>query len=160
MLSLHGLPSAQIAELLDCYPATVRRWIRHPEGLLIGVLATQVSVGAGSSSRWKIARWTVQRSGCGRALISCQGKPGKRTRRSLTYSPRLSELLAGERGRVVARAGIGLDVGHGNAPAGFSPQSLQLGLHRVQLGTGNADQLGCFGAHARLHQFGASAPQV
>jgi hypothetical protein len=25
LLSLHGLPSAQIAELLDCHPATVRR---------------------------------------------------------------------------------------------------------------------------------------
>jgi len=27
LLSLHGLPSAQIAALLDCHPATVRRWI-------------------------------------------------------------------------------------------------------------------------------------
>ena len=27
LLSLHGLPPAQIAELLDCHPATVRRWI-------------------------------------------------------------------------------------------------------------------------------------
>jgi DNA-directed RNA polymerase specialized sigma24 family protein len=27
LLSLHGLPLAQIAELLDCHPATVRRWI-------------------------------------------------------------------------------------------------------------------------------------
>lgn len=53
-------------------------------------------VGTGSSSRWKIARWTVQRSGCGRASISCQDEPGKRTRRSLTYSPCLSELLAGK----------------------------------------------------------------
>jgi transposase len=26
-LSLHGLPAATIAELLDCHPATVRRWI-------------------------------------------------------------------------------------------------------------------------------------
>lgn len=26
-LSLHGLPPAQIAVLLDCHPATVRRWI-------------------------------------------------------------------------------------------------------------------------------------
>src|SRR6185312_1254573 len=96
--------------------------------------------------------------GCGRASMSCQDEPGKRTRRSLTYSPRLSELLAGECGRVVAWAGIGLDMGYGNAPADFSRQSLQLGLHRVQLGTGNADQLGCFGTHARLPQFGASAP--
>jgi transposase len=27
VLSLHGLPPSQIAELLDCHPATVRRWI-------------------------------------------------------------------------------------------------------------------------------------
>ena len=26
LLSAHGLPPAQIAELLDCHPATVRRW--------------------------------------------------------------------------------------------------------------------------------------
>ena len=26
LLSLHGLPAAQIAVLLDCHPATVRRW--------------------------------------------------------------------------------------------------------------------------------------
>jgi DNA-directed RNA polymerase specialized sigma24 family protein len=27
LLSLHGLPPSQIAELLDCHPATVRRRI-------------------------------------------------------------------------------------------------------------------------------------
>src|ERR1700749_1868100 len=27
LLSLHGLAPAQIAELLDCHPSTVRRWI-------------------------------------------------------------------------------------------------------------------------------------
>ena len=27
LLSLHGLPPAKIAELLDCHPATVRRWV-------------------------------------------------------------------------------------------------------------------------------------
>jgi len=27
LLSLHGLPPAQIAALLDCHPPTVRRWI-------------------------------------------------------------------------------------------------------------------------------------
>jgi transposase len=27
LLSLHGLPAAEIAALLDCHPATVRRWI-------------------------------------------------------------------------------------------------------------------------------------
>jgi transposase len=35
LLSLHGLPPAQIAALLDCHPATVRRWISrfNSEGL-------------------------------------------------------------------------------------------------------------------------------
>ena len=35
LLSLYGLPPAQIAELLDCHPATVRRWISrfNREGL-------------------------------------------------------------------------------------------------------------------------------
>ena len=35
LLSLHGLPPAQIAVLLDCHPATVRRWISRfdSEGL-------------------------------------------------------------------------------------------------------------------------------
>jgi len=35
LLSRHGLPAAQIAELLDCHPATVRRWISrfNSEGL-------------------------------------------------------------------------------------------------------------------------------
>jgi transposase len=35
LLSLHGLVAAQIAELLDCQPATVRRWISrfNDEGL-------------------------------------------------------------------------------------------------------------------------------
>ena len=35
LLSLHGLPAAQIAALLECHPATVRRWIGrfNDEGL-------------------------------------------------------------------------------------------------------------------------------
>src|ERR1700749_3905325 len=35
LLSLHGLPAAQIAALLECHPATVRRWISrfNDEGL-------------------------------------------------------------------------------------------------------------------------------
>jgi ABC-type Na+ transport system ATPase subunit NatA len=96
----------------------------------------------------KIVRCTVHRSGCGRASISCQDEPGKRTRRSLTYSPRLSELLTGEHGRVIAQAGDGLDARHGGASPDLPAQALQLSLQRIQFGTGNADQFGCFGAHA------------
>src|SRR5581483_4068529 len=35
LLSVHGLAPSQIAELLDCHPATVRRWISrfNDEGL-------------------------------------------------------------------------------------------------------------------------------
>jgi DNA-directed RNA polymerase specialized sigma24 family protein len=32
LLSLHGLPPAQIAALLDCHPATVRRWVSRFNG--------------------------------------------------------------------------------------------------------------------------------
>ena len=32
LLSPHGLPPSQIAELLDCHPATVRRWIGRFNG--------------------------------------------------------------------------------------------------------------------------------
>jgi transposase len=32
LLSLHELPAAQIAELLECHPATVRRWIARFNG--------------------------------------------------------------------------------------------------------------------------------
>jgi Winged helix-turn helix len=37
LLSLHGLPPAQIAVLLDCHPATVRRWISrfNDEGMAV-----------------------------------------------------------------------------------------------------------------------------
>jgi transposase len=38
LLSLHGLPRSQIAELLDWHPATVRRWIiRFTGGGLAGL---------------------------------------------------------------------------------------------------------------------------
>ena len=80
-------------------------------------------------------RCTVHRNGCGKASISCQDEPGKRTRRSLTYSPFLSELLAGERGRVIAWAGVGLDARYGDASPDLPAQSLQLGLQRIQFGT-------------------------
>ena len=92
--------------------------------------------GTGSSSKWKIVRCTVHRSGCGKASISCQDEPGKRTRRSLTYSPRLRELLAGERGRVITRTGVSLNTRHGDASPDLPAQPLQLSLQRIQFGTG------------------------
>lgn len=62
-------------------------------------------------------------------------------RRSLTYSPRLGELLAGERGRVTPRAGVGLNARRGDAAPDLTAQRLQLGLQRIQFGTGNADEV-------------------
>ena len=76
--------------------------------------------------------------------------PGKRTRRSLTYSPRLGELLAGEGWRVITGARVALNAPFGYDPPHFSPQSLQLSFQSIELGAGDADQFGCFSAHARL----------
>ena len=52
LLSLHELPAAQIAALLDCHPATVRRWIRrfNDEGL------------AGLADRPRSGRWCWPRT--------------------------------------------------------------------------------------------------
>jgi hypothetical protein len=113
-------------------------------------------IGTGSSSRWKMVRCTVHRNGCGRASISSQDVPGKRTRRSLTDSPGRSKLLTGERRRGVAGSGIGLNAAHYDASPHLAPQPPQLGLKRIQLGTGNGDHVRCFDAHTRLPWVDAS----
>jgi hypothetical protein len=69
-------------------------------------------------------RCTVHHSGYGKASISCQDEPGKRTRRSLTYSPCLGEPLAGERRRVIAWTGVGLNARRGGASPDLPAQSL------------------------------------
>jgi len=51
LLSAHGLPPVQIAELLDCHPGTVRRWI--------GRFNSEGMAGLGSSMpswRWPESR--------------------------------------------------------------------------------------------------------
>jgi transposase len=45
LLSLHELPAAQIAELLDCHPATVRRWIGRFNGEGLAGLADRPRYG-------------------------------------------------------------------------------------------------------------------
>src|SRR5690348_8515211 len=45
LLSLHGLVPAQIAELLDCHPATVRRWIGRFNGEGLAGLADRPRCG-------------------------------------------------------------------------------------------------------------------
>lgn len=86
----------------------------------------------------------------------CQDEPGKQTRRSLTYSPCLSERLAGEHGRVIARAGVGLNgrqgdarplgTGHDNDPCLTRPGELDAPeqvLQRMRAGgrTGQLDHV-------------------
>src|ERR671923_86227 len=57
LLSLHGLAPAQIAELLDCHPATVRRWISrfNSEGLA-GLADRPRSGRPGLGGRWLTSR--------------------------------------------------------------------------------------------------------
>ena len=128
-----------------------------PDGHVVGGQVQLVGAGHGVVLRERVHEGrdrliqqmkdcAVHRSGCGKASICCQDEPGKRTRRSLTCSPCLSEILAGENGRFVARAGVGLNARQGDTSPGLPAQSLQLSLQRIQLGTGNADQFGCFGA--------------
>jgi len=45
LLSAHGLPPAQIAELLDCHPGTVRRWIGRFNGEGLAGLADRPRCG-------------------------------------------------------------------------------------------------------------------
>ena len=52
LLSLHELPAAQIAELLDCHPATVRRWIGRFNGEGLAGLADRPRPGG---PRWAAA---------------------------------------------------------------------------------------------------------
>ena len=47
LLSLHELPAAQIAELLECHPATVRRWIGRFNGEGLAGLAGPGAGGPG-----------------------------------------------------------------------------------------------------------------
>ena len=45
LLSLHELPAAQIAELLECHPATVRHWIGRFNGEGLAGLADRPRCG-------------------------------------------------------------------------------------------------------------------
>ena len=92
LLSLHELPAAQIAELLDCHPATVRRWISrfNGEGLagladrprcgrprlggqrLAGRIATLLQCPAREPCRGSAGTWAGRRSARGR----CTGGSG------------------------------------------------------------------------------------
>ena len=81
VLSLHGLPPAQIAALLDCHPATVRRWIGrfNAEGLA-GLADRPRSGRPPLGGRRLPGRITALRSINGRGLRRCT-KPDPRSAR-------------------------------------------------------------------------------
>ena len=59
VLSAHGLPPAQIAELLDCHPGTVRRWMGRFNGEGLAGLADRPRCGRPRSTtgRWSRPCW-------------------------------------------------------------------------------------------------------
>ena len=95
LLSLHELPAAQIAELLDCHPATVRRWIGrfNGEGL------------AGLADRPRCGRPRLGGRRLTRRIAALLGRPGPwtlpRIRRYLGW-PQVSTRTLYRRVRLVA----------------------------------------------------------
>jgi transposase len=95
LLSLHELPAAQIAELLECHPATVRRWIGrfNGEGL------------AGLADRPRCGRPRLGGRRLTRRITALLGRPGPwtlpRIRRYLGW-PQVSPRTLYRRVRLVA----------------------------------------------------------
>ena len=95
LLSLHELPAAQIAELLECHPATVRRWIGrfNGEGL------------AGLADRPRCGRPRLGGRRLTRRITALLGRPGPwtlpRIRRYLGW-PQISPRTLYRRVRLVA----------------------------------------------------------
>jgi hypothetical protein len=91
LLSLHGLPAAQIAVLLECHPATVRRWIgRFNTDGLAGLadrprcgrprlggrrLTSRIAALLERPGPWTLLRsgvtWAAPRSACARCTGGC-----------------------------------------------------------------------------------------
>src|SRR5206468_11499840 len=95
LLSLHGLAPAQIAELLECHPATVRRWIArfNGEGM------------AGLADRPRSGRPRIGGRRLTSRIAALLQRPGPwtlpRIRRYLGW-PRISARTLYRRGRLVA----------------------------------------------------------
>jgi transposase len=95
LLSAHGLPPAQIAELLDCHPGTVRRWIGrfNGEGL------------AGLADRPRCGRPRLGGQQLASRIAALLGRPGPwtllRIRRYLGW-PQVSARTLYRRTRLVA----------------------------------------------------------
>jgi Winged helix-turn helix len=75
LLSAHGLPPAQIAELLDCHPATVRRWISRFNGEGMAGLADRPRCGVRG---WAGSSWPGGSPRCWRVRVRgrCRGSTG------------------------------------------------------------------------------------
>jgi transposase len=95
LLSLHELPAAQIAELLECHPATVRRWIGRFNGEGLAGLADRPRCGR----PWLGGRRLTRR------ITALLGRPGPwtlpRIRRYLGW-PQVSPRTLYRRVRLVA----------------------------------------------------------
>jgi hypothetical protein len=83
LLSVHGLPAAQIARLLECHPATVRRWIGRFNREGTAGLADRPRSGRPRLAGRRLARrvaallerpgpWTLPRSGPGAATATAR----------------------------------------------------------------------------------------
>ena len=100
LLSLHELPAAQIAELLDCHPATVRRWISRFNGEGLAGLADRARPGRPPLGGRRLTR----------RITALLGRPGPwtlpRIRRYLGW-PQVSPRTLYRRVRLVAVYGGG-----------------------------------------------------
>ena len=97
LLSVHGLPPAQIAELLDCHPATVRRWISrfNREGM------------AGLADRPRSGRPRAGRAPADRADRRAASPPGTV---DPAPDPAVPGLAAGQRADAVPAGPAGRDL--------------------------------------------------
>jgi transposase len=131
LLSLHGLSAAQIAGLLDCHPATVRRWLGrfNTEGLAgladrprsgrprIGgrALARRISTLLGRPGPWTLPR-----------IRRCLGRPQVSTR---TLYQRVRRVAVWRRPKLIARG----DPDHDYVVAGIVARLLELPRRAVVL---------------------------
>src|SRR5436190_4092893 len=131
LLSLHELPAAQIAELLECHPATVRRWIGrfNGEGL------------AGLADRPRCGRPRLGGRRLTRRITALLGRPGPwtlpRIRRYLGW-PQVSARTLYRRVRLVAiwrRPELTArgDPDHDHVVAGITARLLELPRQAVVL---------------------------
>ena len=97
LLSLHGLTPAQIAALLDCHPATVRRWISrfNDEGM------------AGLADRPRCGRPRIGGRRLTSRITALLGRPGPWT---LPRIPPLPGLAAGQHAHAVPAGPAGGDL--------------------------------------------------